>query len=109
MDTVLSLNVVSIKGIFGNNSMENTEKEPENSDFSAENTQQAITEEKQGVVPEQPMTEAGQTEQVTKTEQEVEPASVFRRRERPRGDTIYSDARSIAVKILTRVERTDAY
>lgn len=31
------------------------------------------------------------------------------RREKPRGDTIYSDARSIAVKILTRVERTDAY
>ncbi len=31
------------------------------------------------------------------------------KRERPNGDTIYSDARSIAVKILTRVERTDAY
>lgn len=31
------------------------------------------------------------------------------KRERPKGDTIYSDARSIAVKILTRVERTDAY
>ncbi len=31
------------------------------------------------------------------------------KRERPTGDTIYSDARSLAVKILTRVERTDAY
>lgn len=31
------------------------------------------------------------------------------KRERPKGDTIYSDARSLAVKILTRVERTDAY
>lgn len=31
------------------------------------------------------------------------------RRERPKGDTIYCDARSIAVKILTRVERTDSY
>jgi len=31
------------------------------------------------------------------------------RREKPKGDTIYSDARSLAVKILTRVERTDAY
>ncbi|MCC6866219.1 MAG: 16S rRNA (cytosine(967)-C(5))-methyltransferase RsmB, partial [Ignavibacteria bacterium] len=31
------------------------------------------------------------------------------KRERPKGDTIYSDARSIAVKILTRVERTDSY
>ncbi len=31
------------------------------------------------------------------------------RRQRPRGDTIYSDARSLAVKILTRVERTDSY
>ncbi len=31
------------------------------------------------------------------------------KRERPKGDTIYSDARSLAVKILTRVERTDSY
>lgn len=31
------------------------------------------------------------------------------RREKPKGDTIYCDARSLAVKILTRVERTDAY
>jgi len=31
------------------------------------------------------------------------------RRVRPKGDTIYSDARSLAVKILTRVERTDSY
>jgi 16S rRNA (cytosine967-C5)-methyltransferase len=31
------------------------------------------------------------------------------KRDKPRGDTIYSDARSIAVKVLTRVERTDSY
>jgi 16S rRNA (cytosine967-C5)-methyltransferase len=31
------------------------------------------------------------------------------KRDKPKGDTIYSDARSIAVKILTRVERTDSY
>lgn len=31
------------------------------------------------------------------------------RRDKPRGETIYSDARSLAVKILTRVERTDSY
>jgi 16S rRNA (cytosine967-C5)-methyltransferase len=31
------------------------------------------------------------------------------RRQKPRGDTLYSDARSLAVKILTRVERTDSY
>lgn len=31
------------------------------------------------------------------------------RHQRPKGDTIYSDARSLAVKILTRVERTDSY
>src|SRR4030095_3431379 len=31
------------------------------------------------------------------------------RHQKPKGDTIYSDARSIAVKILTRVERTDSY
>ncbi|RPI18929.1 MAG: 16S rRNA (cytosine(967)-C(5))-methyltransferase RsmB [Ignavibacteriae bacterium] len=31
------------------------------------------------------------------------------RRERPKGDTIYSDSRTLAVKILTRVERTDSY
>ncbi|MCX7877229.1 MAG: 16S rRNA (cytosine(967)-C(5))-methyltransferase RsmB [Ignavibacteria bacterium] len=29
--------------------------------------------------------------------------------QRPKGDTIYGDARSLAVKILTRVERTDSY
>src|SRR5437016_5304866 len=28
---------------------------------------------------------------------------------RPKGDTIYCDARTLAVKILTRVERTDSY
>ncbi len=33
----------------------------------------------------------------------------FNKRERPKGDTIYCDARSLAVKILTRVERTDSY
>lgn len=33
----------------------------------------------------------------------------YNKRERPKGDTIYSDARSLAVKILTRVERTDSY
>lgn len=31
------------------------------------------------------------------------------RYQKPKGDTIYCDARSLAVKILTRVERTDAY
>jgi 16S rRNA (cytosine967-C5)-methyltransferase len=31
------------------------------------------------------------------------------RRDKPRGETLYSDARSLAVKILTRVERTDSY
>ncbi len=31
------------------------------------------------------------------------------RRQKPHGDTIYSDTRSLAVKILTRVERTDSY
>lgn len=31
------------------------------------------------------------------------------RKIRPRGDTLYSDARTLAVKVLTRVERTDAY
>jgi len=31
------------------------------------------------------------------------------RHQRPKGDTIYCDARTLAVKILTRVERTDSY
>ncbi len=31
------------------------------------------------------------------------------RKQRPRGDTLYSDSRTLAVKILTRVERTDSY
>lgn len=31
------------------------------------------------------------------------------RRDKPKGETIYSDARSLSVKILTRVERTDSY
>jgi len=75
------------------NSMDNTEKAPENSGFSAENSQQVIT------------------EKITETQpvKQVEQPQQFKRRERPKGDTIYSDARSISVKILTRVERTDAY
>jgi len=32
-----------------------------------------------------------------------------KRHQRPKGDTIYCDARTLAVKILTRVERTDSY
>ncbi|MFI5144956.1 MAG: 16S rRNA (cytosine(967)-C(5))-methyltransferase RsmB [Ignavibacteria bacterium] len=31
------------------------------------------------------------------------------RKPRPRGETLYSDSRTLAVKILTRVERTDSY
>ncbi len=49
-------------------------------------------------------------------EQEAQPSaegeeqtSQQNRRQRPKGDTIYSDARTLAVKILTRVERTDSY
>ncbi len=49
-------------------------------------------------------------------EQEVQPAAEGEeqttqqnRRQRPKGDTLYSDARTLAVKILTRVERTDSY
>lgn len=49
-------------------------------------------------------------------EQETQPAAdgeeqttQQNRRQRPKGDTLYSDARTLAVKILTRVERTDSY
>jgi 16S rRNA (cytosine967-C5)-methyltransferase len=49
-------------------------------------------------------------------EQETQPAAEGdeqtlqqNRRQRPKGDTLYSDARTLAVKILTRVERTDSY
>ena len=76
--------------------MENTEKAPENSGISAENSQQVITEEKKETQAEEPVKQAEQVPQ-------------YKRRERPKGDTIYSDARSMSVKILTRVERTDAY
>lgn len=37
------------------------------------------------------------------------PKTEFVRKQRLKGDTIYGDVRSLAVKILTRVERTDAY
>lgn len=76
--------------------MDNTEKAPEKADFSAENSPvQVITEEKiTDVQPEQ---------------KQDEHVPHYKRRERPKGDTIYCDARSMAVKILTRVERTDAY
>lgn len=74
--------------------MENTEKAPENSGLSKEIP--PVTEEKP------------KTEQVQKTGDEGS-GQHFKRREKPKGDTIYSDARSLAVKILTRVERTDAY
>ena len=33
----------------------------------------------------------------------------YYKKDKPKGDTVYSDARSISVKILTRVERTDSY
>lgn len=54
------------------------------------------------------------TQKETSTEAPVEQSTVeaeriYKRRQKPPGDTIYCDARSIAVKILTRVERTDAY
>jgi len=78
------------------NSMENTEKAPENSGLSNE-TPPVITEEKPVVQPEQSQKTGGEGSQQ------------YKRREKPKGDTIYSDARSLAVKILTRVERTDAY
>ncbi|MCI0717358.1 MAG: 16S rRNA (cytosine(967)-C(5))-methyltransferase RsmB [Chlorobi bacterium] len=45
----------------------------------------------------------------TQTEETRREHKPHYKREKPKGDTIYSDARSIAVKILTRVERTDSY
>jgi 16S rRNA (cytosine967-C5)-methyltransferase len=56
-------------------------------------------------------TDADSLEQIQKAEgnQEAAPVPPKPRRERPKGDTIYSDSRSLAVKILTRVERTDSY
>jgi 16S rRNA (cytosine967-C5)-methyltransferase len=72
--------------------MNNTENAPENTEITPETTPQVITEEK-------PAIQGSGTE----------PVQQKQRRERPKGDTLYSDARSLAVKILTRVERTDAY
>lgn len=46
---------------------------------------------------------------VTAGTETAESGQVTAKRQRPRGDTIYGDARSLAVKILTRVERTDSY
>lgn len=50
-------------------------------------------------------TEPPQTDEAGAQSQE----QVQNKRQKPRGDTIYSDTRSLAVKILTRVERTDSY
>jgi 16S rRNA (cytosine967-C5)-methyltransferase len=70
-----------------NNSPENTEPQPINTAETATET------------AEKPVSEV----KIEETKQHTG------RRERPKGDTIYSDARSLAVKILTRVERTDSY
>lgn len=47
--------------------------------------------------------------QTTEAEKVVHTEEKPKRPPRPRGETIYGDVRSLCVKILTRVERTDAY
>jgi 16S rRNA (cytosine967-C5)-methyltransferase len=60
--------------------------------------------------PEQAQDVQADEEQAQESEKEGEQTEEYRnRRQRPRGDSIYSDARTLAVKILTRVERTDSY
>jgi 16S rRNA (cytosine967-C5)-methyltransferase len=49
------------------------------------------------------------TEIINPVEHEQEDSKNQSRKQRASGDSIYSDVRSIAVKILTRVERTDSY
>lgn len=98
--------------------MEN--KAPENQEVT-----QAVTSEnndsqknKETTVTENPSVNNNANEQSPQekpsVEQSTQPGKQYQqkpynRREKPKGDTIYSDARSIAVKILTRVERTDSY
>jgi 16S rRNA (cytosine967-C5)-methyltransferase len=54
--------------------------------------------------------EAIPNESMEGTQQETgEEVKPFKKFQKPRGDTIYGDVRSLAVKVLTRVERTDAY
>jgi 16S rRNA (cytosine967-C5)-methyltransferase len=48
-------------------------------------------------------------EVAVESSESTQTAQVPGRKPRLRGDTLYSDARTLAVKILTRVERTDSY
>lgn len=52
---------------------------------------------------------AGKPQNSERTSKQSGEQRTQNRHQRPKGDTIYSDARSLAVKILTRVERTDSY
>ncbi len=79
--------------------LENIENQPENKEIH----EQAAPD----IIIETAVTDAVIDENRPKTENTE--SSHQLRRQRPKGDTIYCDARSIAVKILTRVERTDSY
>ena len=57
-----------------------------------------------------PIEESADSSGQAESEQENEKiAEHHNRRQKPPGDSIYSDARTLSVKILTRVERTDSY
>jgi 16S rRNA (cytosine967-C5)-methyltransferase len=89
----------------GENSERNREIEKENSGSEDEFTAK-VPELKEGQTEEQTVE---QKQEQIQEEGGEQAQTLQNRRLRPKGDTIYSDARSIAVKILTRVERTDSY
>jgi 16S rRNA (cytosine967-C5)-methyltransferase len=68
-----------------------------------------VTEPAPGTPIAEPPTERGEIPESAAGTESAETEQAAAKKQRPRGETLYCDARSLAVKILTRVERTDSY
>jgi 16S rRNA (cytosine967-C5)-methyltransferase len=84
-----------------NDANDRISEETENELPTESSENKLITEQEQNIEA-QPAVDSERTEK-------VEEEQISLKRQHPRGDTIYCDTRSIAVKVLTRVERTDSY
>ena len=103
------------------NSAENDEKENAEADTKQsiehpkkESVKPSEEQSKEEPAKEEPISPAEESADNSGQNKEAEPESEktaehHNRRQKPPGDSIYSDARTLSVKILTRVERTDSY
>lgn len=115
--TELSANATEVNS---SESVDNTNADNTNSDNANQNTQPPETQQTNQQQPinqtqqlvnqtQQPNHQQSNHQQQSNQQGKQWQSKPHHRRERPKGDTLYCDARSIAVKILTRVERTDSY